>query len=54
MLAVTSPYQPEDGESYKRKFNAANNAFKDWFEDWFEINIGKRYEIQKMKALTTY
>lgn len=50
VLAVTSSYQPEDGESYKRKFNAASNAFK----DWFEINIGKRYEIQKMKALTTY
>lgn len=31
VLAVTSPYQSEDGESYKRKFNAASNAFKDWF-----------------------
>lgn len=41
VIAVTSPYQPDDGSSYKRKFNAASNAFKDWFES----NIGDRYEI---------
>ena len=41
VIAVTSPYQPDDGSAYKRKFNAASNAFKDWFES----NIGDRYEI---------
>lgn len=41
VLAVTSPYQPENGEAYKRKFNAASNAFK----NWFSINVGPRYEI---------
>lgn len=40
VIAVTSPYQPEDGSAYKRKFNATSNAFKDWFEQ----NIGERYE----------
>lgn len=41
VLAVTSPYQPENGEAYQRKFNAASNAFK----NWFSINVGPRYEI---------
>ncbi len=48
ILAVTSPYQAEDGSAYKRKFNAASNAFK----DWFEINIGTRYEITENESFT--
>lgn len=48
IIAVTSPYQPDDGSVYKRKFNAASNAFK----DWFELNIGSRYEITENESFT--
>ncbi|MEG0528693.1 MAG: hypothetical protein RR531_14375, partial [Longicatena sp.] len=47
IIGLTSPYQEEDGSSFKRKFNAASNAFK----DWFELNIGTRYESTKNESM---